>query len=83
MVEVRAARQIQLSKELWKSIKLLEGINQQCLLPVGQELQIDAQSFFYYFIGLLQEVALELQMPDVTLQRKRCGGGIWRLIGKP
>jgi hypothetical protein len=46
MVKVRTARQTQLHKELWKGIELFEGVNQQCLLPVGQELQIDAQVFF-------------------------------------
>jgi hypothetical protein len=35
MVEVRATRQIQLCKELWQAIVLLEGVNQQCLLPVA------------------------------------------------
>ena len=49
MVKVRAPREIQLSKELWKGIELFEGVNQQCLLPVGQELQIDAQVFFLLF----------------------------------
>jgi hypothetical protein len=35
MVKVRAPRQIQLSKELWQGIELFEGVNQQCLLPIG------------------------------------------------
>jgi hypothetical protein len=38
-----------MSMELWHGIELFEGINQQCLLPVGQELQIDAQAFFLLF----------------------------------
>ena len=46
MVEVRTTRQIQLCKELWQAIVLHESVNQQCLLPVGQELQVDAQAFF-------------------------------------
>jgi len=46
MVEVRTTRKIQLCKELWQAIVLPEGANQQCLLPVGQELQVDAQAFF-------------------------------------
>ena len=46
MVEVRAPRKTQLSKKLWQAIVLVEGVNQQCLLPVGQELQIDTQAFF-------------------------------------
>ncbi|MPN27914.1 hypothetical protein SDC9_175348 [bioreactor metagenome] len=46
MVEVRATRKTQLCKELWQAIVLPEGVNQQCLLPVRQELQIDAQAFF-------------------------------------
>ena len=45
MVEVRATRKVQLCKELWQAIVLPEGVNQQCLLPVGQELQVDAQAF--------------------------------------
>ena len=47
---------------------LLEGVNQQCLLPVGQELQIDAQAFFSQFIGLVLEVLLKAQLPDFVAQ---------------
>jgi len=46
MVEARASRPFQPGKELWQTIELFEGVNQQCLLPVRQELQIDAQAFF-------------------------------------
>ena len=46
MVEVRATCNAQLCEELRQAVMLLEGVNQQCLLPVGQELQIDAQAFF-------------------------------------
>lgn len=46
MVEVRATRKTRLCKELWQAIVLPEGVHQQCLLPVGQELQIDTQVFF-------------------------------------
>lgn len=42
MVEVRASREFQLGKEIWQTIDTFEGVNQQCLLPVGQELQINA-----------------------------------------
>ena len=38
MVEVGATRKTQLCQELWQTIVLPEGVNQQCLLPVGQEL---------------------------------------------
>ncbi len=68
MVEVRAKRKTQLCKELWQAIVLPEGVNQQCLLPVGQELQIDAQAFFLQFIGLVQEVLLKAQLPDFVAQ---------------
>lgn len=46
MVEVRAARQLQLGKELWQGVELFEGVNQHRLIPSGQELPIDAQAFF-------------------------------------
>ena len=46
-----------------------QGINQQRLLPVGQALSVDAQVFFYEFVRLLQDVVLELQVPDVAPQR--------------
>ena len=46
MVEVRASCKTQLCKELRQVIVLPEGVNQQCLFPVGQELQIDVQAFF-------------------------------------
>jgi len=54
MVEVRAARNAQLGKELWQAIVLPEGVNQQCLLPVGQELQIDSQAFFNSSLALFK-----------------------------
>ena len=66
---------------------LFEGVNQQRLLPVRQELQVDAQVFFYDFVGLLQQVMLELQMLDVatkrfdlSLQLRSLGLRLWRQI---
>jgi hypothetical protein len=48
---------------------LFQGINQHRLLPVAQELRVDAHSFFYQFVRLLQDVVLELQLPDVESKR--------------
>ena len=73
MVEVLASGQCQLNKELRQRIELFEGVNQRCLLPVGKELQIDAQAFFN-FIGLSQEVALKLQLQlQVVVAFHGCG----------
>jgi hypothetical protein len=47
---------------------MFEGVNQLCLLPITQELQIDAQAFFWEFIGLLQQIMLELQLADIALE---------------
>lgn len=39
------------------------------LLDMGDgDLQIDAQVFFYEFVGLLQEIMPELQLADITLE---------------
>jgi len=46
MIKVRAARKIKFDEEFRERINWLQGVNQQRLLPVGQELQIDAQIFF-------------------------------------
>ena len=69
MIEVGAAGKAQLGQEIRQRMGLFEGVNQQRLLPVRQELQVDAQAFFYYFVGLLQEVVFELQTPDVATKR--------------
>lgn len=68
MVELRASGNSHLGKQLWQAINFLEGVNQMCLLPITQDLQIDAQVFFYEFVGLLQEIMLELQLADITLE---------------
>ena len=60
MIEIQTARKIQLRKEFWQALVLPEGVNQP-LLPVGQELQVDAQAFFKQFIGLAQGVLLKAQ----------------------
>ena len=57
---------------------LFEGVNQQRLLAVGQELQADAQAFFYDFTGLLQEVVFELQMSDNGCRMSRRSDSTWR-----
>ena len=46
MVEVRAARQLELIKQRSQDVFLPQGVNQCGLLPVAQELQVDAQIFF-------------------------------------
>ncbi|CUX68395.1 hypothetical protein AGR5A_pb0023 [Agrobacterium genomosp. 5 str. CFBP 6626] len=46
VVEVRAPRNPHLQKQFWQSIGVFEGVNQLCLFPITQELQIDAQAFF-------------------------------------
>ena len=46
MVEVGASRQAQRLKQLWQGICLLQGINQQGLVPIAQGLQVDARVFF-------------------------------------
>jgi len=46
VVEVGAPRQVQLGKQFRHSIDIPKGVNQLCLLPITQDLQIDAQAFF-------------------------------------
>ncbi len=46
VVEVRTTRNPQLHKQFRQSIGIFEGVNQLCLLPITEELQIDAQTFF-------------------------------------
>ncbi len=46
MVEVGATGQGKFGKELHKRIGVLQGVNQQCLLPVAKELRGDAQAIF-------------------------------------
>ncbi len=41
--------------------RVSQGINQQCLFPICQESQVDAQIFFYEVICLLQQVVFKLQ----------------------
>lgn len=45
MVEVGAAGNWKLGKQLWQAINFLKGVNQLGLLPITQDLQIDAQVF--------------------------------------
>jgi hypothetical protein len=45
MVEVRTSCQPQLGKQIWQPIEIFEGVDQQCLPPIAQELQINAQAF--------------------------------------
>ena len=46
MVEVRVASKACRGKQLGQRVSLAQGINLQCLLPIGQELQADALVFF-------------------------------------
>ena len=46
MIKVRATGKAQFTQELWQCIGLFQGINQQRLFPIAQELQVDAQAFF-------------------------------------
>jgi len=46
VIEVRAARQVQLSQQFRQRVRVLQGVNQQGLLPIAQELRGDAQAFF-------------------------------------
>lgn len=60
VIEVGASGNSQLGEQFRQAIAFLKGVNQLCLLPITQDLQIDAQVFFYEFIGLLQEIMFEL-----------------------
>jgi hypothetical protein len=46
MIEVRTARQIERVKQRSQGLFISQGVNQHRLLPVAQELQVDAQIFF-------------------------------------
>jgi len=46
MVKVGAARQADFSQQLGKRVSRSQGINQLRLLPIRQELPVDAQVFF-------------------------------------
>ena len=46
VVEVRTAWQAYLSEKLRQRVRLSQGINQQRLLLIGQELPVDARVFF-------------------------------------
>ena len=46
MVEVGAAWQIYFSEQLRQRVSRSQGINQLRLLPIRQEMQVDAQFFF-------------------------------------
>jgi hypothetical protein len=56
VVEIGAAREAQRRQQILDGMRRSQGVNQHRLLPVGQKVRIDAQAFFYYFIGLLHEV---------------------------
>tara|TARA_B100001778_G_scaffold310852_1_gene293354 strand:- start:709 stop:1143 length:435 start_codon:yes stop_codon:yes gene_type:complete len=43
VVEVRASGNSQRGEQLWQAIHFFEGVDQLCLLPITQDLQIDAQ----------------------------------------
>ena len=47
MVEIGAPSEAQPGQEIWQRMGLFESINQQRLLPGRQELQVDAQAFFF------------------------------------
>ena len=66
MIEVRASCQAKRFKELKHRVDLFQGINQLCLFPIAQALQVDAPVFFYEFIRLVQKVVLQLQAMQVT-----------------
>ncbi|AOL08561.1 hypothetical protein WI95_31340 [Burkholderia contaminans] len=66
VIEVGATGEPQFSKELRQRVSLFQGINQRRLLPIRQELRVDAQAFFYYFIGLLQDVVFDLELSNVS-----------------
>ena len=68
MVKVGASRHSQLGEQFWQVINFLKGVNQLCFLPITQDLQIDAQAFFYDFVRLLQEIVFELQLSDIALE---------------
>lgn len=46
-----------------------KGISQQCLLPIGQDLSVDARLFFYEFIRPHQQVMFKLQTANIELER--------------
>ena len=46
MIKVGAACKVKFGKEFWQRVGLSQGINQPCLLPIGQKWEVDAQAFF-------------------------------------
>ena len=46
VIEVGATGEPQFSKKLRQRVSLFQGINQLRLLPIRQELRVDAQAFF-------------------------------------
>jgi hypothetical protein len=46
VVKVGAPGNLQLGEEFWQAIAIFKGVNQLCLFPIAQDLQIDAQAFF-------------------------------------
>jgi hypothetical protein len=46
VVEIGAARQAQRRQQFLDGMRRSQGVNQHRLLPIGQELQVDAQVFF-------------------------------------
>jgi len=46
LVEVGTASQVKFDEQLCERVDGLQGVNQQSLLPIAQELRVDAQTFF-------------------------------------
>jgi uncharacterized UPF0146 family protein len=46
VVEVGTASQVKFAKQLCEQVNGLQGVNQQGLLTIVQELRVDAQAFF-------------------------------------
>ena len=46
VVEIGTASQAKFAKQLCERVDGFQGVNQQSLLPIAQELRVDAQAFF-------------------------------------
>ena len=46
MIETGASSKAQAGQEIWQGMGLFQGVNQPRFLPVRQELQVHAQTFF-------------------------------------
>ena len=68
VVEIGAARQVQRRQQFLDGMSRSQGVNQHRLLPIGQDLQVDAQVFFYDFVGLFQQVVFELKSSQLDFQ---------------